>query len=187
MKKLQLFTIALLSLIIGLTSCSKDDPIIPNEEELITTMTYTLTPTTIGNPVVLSFIDMDGDGGDPPSITTVGALLSNATYTGKLSLSNDLANPAVDISEEVLEEGVDHQFFFQSDVNGLSIMYTDQDNDGNPIGLDTEVTATTAGTGNLTIILRHEPNKTAAGVSSGDITNAGGETDIEVTFAIDVQ
>ena len=34
----------------------------------------------------------------------------------------------------------------------------------------------------MTVILRHEPNKAGAGVSDGDITNAGGETDIEVTF-----
>ncbi|HBK71516.1 MAG TPA: type 1 periplasmic binding fold superfamily protein, partial [Flavobacteriaceae bacterium] len=36
-------------------------------------------------------------------------------------------------------------------------------------------------------ILRHEPNKSASGVSDGDITNAGGETDIEVIFNITVQ
>ena len=38
-----------------------------------------------------------------------------------------------------------------------------------------------------TITLRHEPAKTATGVSGGDITNAGGETDIEVVFDVTVE
>ena len=44
-----------------------------------------------------------------------------------------------------------------------------------------------AASGNITIILRHEPVKDAEGVSDGDITNAGGETDISVTFPVVVQ
>jgi hypothetical protein len=35
--------------------------------------------------------------------------------------------------------------------------------------------------------LRHLLNKNAAGVSTGDITNAGGSTDAEVTFPIVVE
>ena len=37
-----------------------------------------------------------------------------------------------------------------------------------------------AGSGELQVVLRHEPDKFGANVSAGDITNAGGETDIEV-------
>jgi len=62
------------------------------------------------------------------------------------------------------------------------------DADGNPIGLDFIVTTdATTGTEAFTITLRHEPSKDAAGVSAGDITNAGGETDVEVTFNVTVQ
>ena len=42
------------------------------------------------------------------------------------------------------------------------------------------------GNGTITVILRHEPDKDASGVSNGDITNAGGETDIEVVFNVEV-
>ena len=38
------------------------------------------------------------------------------------------------------------------------------------------------GHGQFTVTLRHEPDKSAQGVSAGDITNAGGETDIEVSL-----
>ncbi|MFT7376933.1 MAG: hypothetical protein ACI88Z_000758, partial [Sphingobacteriales bacterium] len=56
-----------------------------------------------------------------------------------------------------------------------------------PLGLQTTITTTDVGNGTLTVILRHEPNKSASGVANGDISNAGGETDIEVTFNITVQ
>lgn len=46
--------------------------------------------------------------------------------------------------------------------------------------------ATYAG-GDLKIVLLHEPNKDAEGVSAGDITNAGGDTDVEVTFALGLE
>ena len=98
-----------------------------------------------------------------------------------------MESPAEDITEEVKEEAEEHQFFFQTSINGLSVVYNDKDADDNPIGLSSTVTTSEAGSGNLTIILRHEPSKNASGVSAGDITNAGGETDIEVTFDVNVQ
>ncbi|MEZ7887763.1 MAG: type 1 periplasmic binding fold superfamily protein, partial [Flavobacteriales bacterium] len=61
------------------------------------------------------------------------------------------------------------------------------DEEGNPIGLSTVLTTGEMGSGTITVTLRHEPNKDAAGVSSGDIANAGGETDIEVTFNVEIQ
>jgi hypothetical protein len=39
----------------------------------------------------------------------------------------------------------------------------------------------------VVVTLRHEPDKGAAGVSGGDITNAGGDTDIEVTFPVVIE
>lgn len=171
---------------ICLTSCEKDEPEIINEEELITTVTYTLTPANGGQSVVLNFKDIDGDGGDEPVITG-GTLSVNETYTGSLELLNEAESPAESITEEILEEDEEHQFFYDSDIAGLTVNYEDQDENGNPVGLMTTITTTTAGSGNLTIILRHEPAKDAAGVDEGNIQNAGGETDIEITFPLNVQ
>ncbi len=163
-----------------------EDPEIPNEEEAITTLTYTLTPDDGGMPVVLSFVDLDGDGGNDP-VVTGGTLDTNATYVGAIVLLNDLETPPENITEEVEEEDDEHQFFFTTTVNGLDIDYADTDGNGNPLGLATTITTKAAGSGTITVILRHEPDKAAAGVSEGDIANAGGETDIEVTFDVDVQ
>ena len=44
-----------------------------------------------------------------------------------------------------------------------------------------------ASNGTVVVTLRHQPDKTASGVSSGDITYAGGETDIEVSFPLVIE
>lgn len=189
MKKVNLLLVIGMLSLLFITSCKKDepaDPVIPNEEEVITTLNYTLTPDGGGDPIVFSFQDLDGDGGNAPIITG-GTLDTNATYTGSLVLLNELENPVGDITAEVHEEGVDHQFFFQTTLSGVNVAYDDMDANGNPIGLSTILTTTAATTGTFKITLRHLPNKDATGVSTGDITNAGGETDIEVTFNVEVQ
>lgn len=189
MKNINLILVAGTFCMLLITSCKKDepkDPIIPNEEEVITTLNFSLTPTGGGTPIVLAFQDLDGDGGNAPTITG-GTLEANTTYTGLLELLNELENPAEDITEEVKEEGVEHQFFFQSSVSEINVAYDDMDENGNPIGVSTILTTNGINTGTITVTLRHEPNKDASGVSTGDITNAGGETDIEVTFNVEIQ
>lgn len=168
------------------TACDKDEPELPPEVELITTVTYTLVPLDGGATVTLNFVDLDGDGEMEPTIMG-GTLAANTTYIGSLDLLNELESPAESITEEVAEEDEDHQFFFSSTVSGLTISYGDQDADGNPIGLSNRLVTGGAASGSITVILRHEPDKSANGVSAGEIANAGGETDIEVSFPIEVQ
>ncbi len=175
-------------LIVGLFSCKKDAPepiVIPNEEEVITTLNYTLTATN-GDVVTFTFRDLDGDGGTEPVITN-GALDTNTTYSGVLELLNETESPAENITEEVEEEGAEHQFFFSESLADLNIEYGDTDSDGNPIGIKTTLKTGKAGKTDLTITLRHQPNKSGAAVAGGDITNAGGETDISVVFSVDVK
>lgn len=168
----------------SLVSCDDDEPEAENEEEEITTLTLTLVGT--GAPIVFVFRDLDGDGGNAPVITQGTPLAANTTYTAALTLLNENENE--DITTEILEEDEDHQFFFRpSSGLNLSVSYEDADANQNPIGLATEFRTGSASTGTLVVTLRHEPNKTAAGVKDGDINNAGGETDIEVTFNVTIQ
>ncbi len=135
---------------------------------------------------MLSFMDLDGDGGNPPTITG-GSLIVNTNYSGAITLLNELETPTADISLEIEEEGAEHQFFFETTVEGLKVEYGDADVNGQPIGLSTTISTEEAGSGVLKITLRHQPDKNASGVSEGDISNAGGETDLEVTFNVEVQ
>jgi len=185
MKKYLILALAFVSTAV-FTACDKDDPEVEDPQELITTVNYTLTSTD-GETVVFTFQDLDGDGGAEATITG-GTLTADRTYTGSLELLDESdTNDVEDITEEIAEEDEEHQFFFSSTVAGLEVAYADADEMGNPVGLANTLTTGSAGSGVLTVILRHEPVKDAEGVSAGDITNAQGETDIEVSFPVTVQ
>jgi hypothetical protein len=176
----KLFLFALTTLV--LASCSNDDSPV-NEEEVITTVTTTLTGG--GQVITLQSRDLDGDGPNAPVVTVSGNLTANTTYSGETVFTNETVSPAEDITTEVEEEGDEHQIFYQFPAALGSMIYTDVDANGDPIGLRFSfTTGTSATTGNIVVTLRHLPNKSAAGVASGDITNAGGATDAQVTFPI---
>lgn len=171
------------------TGCLSDDPV--NEQELITKFTYTLTPVNGGETVVLQFSDPDGDGGNAPQITTSGSLVAGGLYNGQISIQNEASMPPIDITAEIKEESEDHQFFFlpQGNLTGkINIAYNDIDNNGDPVGILTEVVAVQNTTGGkLRIVLRHEPDKSATGVKNGNISNAGGESDIDIEFDLNIK
>ena len=113
MKVVAVMLFGIMLSLLTITSCSSDgpeDPIIPNEEEVITTLSLTLMPNGGGSDIVFRFQDLDGDGGNSP-ILTGGTLAANTTYTGFVTLQNELESPAEDITVEVAAEAEDHQFF----------------------------------------------------------------------------
>lgn len=194
MQKLNKFkTYALImATVVTLSSCSNDDnndaPV--NEEELITTVTAIYTPVGGGTAVTLQYKDLDGEGANAPVITVSGNFEKSKTYNGVLTFKNELTNPVEDITLEIIEEGVDHQVFYQTTgtVNAFSYgtATSNLDVNGLPVGLQSVFTTTDTASGTLTITLRHQPVKTASNVASGDITNASGNTDAEVSFPISV-
>lgn len=182
MKTIKLLAILFISTL-TITSCSKDDhddDHDDHDEELITTVTYTLTNGS--NVVTLKFIDLDGEGGADGTYTVSGPLSANTTYTGVIKLENETESPAENITEEVEEEGNEHEFFYSSSISGLTVTKTDKDSNENPIGIETSLTTTGAGSGTLTVILKHEPTKP----NNNTVAGAGGSTDAEVTFTINV-
>lgn len=182
-----LFKISLiLSLPLLLFSCSNDDdaPEPVNEEEIITTVTATLTPTGGGSVVTLQSRDLDGDGPNDPVITVSGNLSAQTTYSGAIKFLNETENPPEDITEEVNEEADEHQVFFVTS-GGLEATFTYEnfDDNGNPLGTLFSVETGAASTGILNIVLRHEPTKP----NDGTLGNAGGETDISVNFPVIIE
>lgn len=180
--------LSLLSLAI-LAGCNKDNPTPPNEQELITTVSLTLVDSATGlQTITLSFRDLDGDGGAAPVITG-GVIAPFTTYNGRLDLLNEQLVPAVSITDEIEAEAEEHQFFIQPTPGSLFsyFRYLDTDANGKPVGITFRLNSGASGSGNLTVILRHQPDKSASGVSEGDVTNAGGETDVEVTFPLSIQ
>ena len=174
---------ALLASTLIFASCSDDedtpDPV--NEEEVITTLTVTLDSGS--DTVVMQYQDLDGDGPDAATVTVSGSLNANTTYDGSIVLLNETESPAENVTEEIEEEDLDHQFFYTVG-SGLDVTtdYTSFDSAGNPLGVTFVLNTAGASSGGLTFTLRHEPNKPNTGLD-----NAGGETDIEVTFDVSVE
>lgn len=180
--KYQLFIIAALIF----TSCSNDDetPTVVNEEEVITTLIAVFTPTAGSGDVTFQSQDLDGDGPNDPVVTASGNLAPNATYNVVVTLLNETENPAEDITQEVEEESDEHQMFYlPSNGLNLSFAYSNFDNNGNPLGTQMEATTGDASGGSFGIVLRHEPTKP----NNGTLSDAGGETDISVTFPVTIQ
>lgn len=176
-----------------------EEPMKEDVPELITKATLTFTPVGGGSAVVVSAIDPDGEGAQDIVADAAIVLEQNKTYVLTLSLFNELADPTspeYNITNEVQEEGDEHLFFFAWTNNLFSMPSGDgniddrsheidyQDNDGkNPIGLTTRwKTISAMGSGTFRMVLKHQP-----GLKSTTSTSHDGETDLDLTFDIQIQ
>ncbi|HQW70905.1 MAG: type 1 periplasmic binding fold superfamily protein [Saprospiraceae bacterium] len=168
-----------------LLSCSYDvEPV--NEEEVINEIKIILKDED-NKSYILSYSDSDGDGPIAPQITSQ-ELPANQKLTGNITFENTLNTPVQSITDEILEEGDVHQLFYIFSGNPTpSIIYQDSDVNGKPIGLQFEIITKEPYIGKLNLVLRHQPNKNGSNVNTGDITNAGGESDVDISFDVVVK
>ncbi len=163
-----------------LISCDPENPPNPNDQEVITSLK--LTAISSSDTVVFAYSDPDGDGGNVPTIDTAFLSTSNI-YTVSLELIDETKTPDDTLTNAILSEAIDHQFFFTIIGVNLTNTYADMDVNGNPIGLLNTWTTTTSSTGTVMVTLKHQPDIKPA--SPGSISV--GETDIEVTFPVVIQ
>lgn len=183
---------SLISAVLFFSGCGKDDPEPVNENELITKVMARFVKVnqdgipTGEDPLIFSWVDSDGDGPGTPVIETI-LLESNQYYELSLQLLDESKTPAEDITSEIQEEDEEHQFFFT--LTGIigDIAYADEDRNGKPIGITSILTTEGAGEGSLNIVLKHQPDKNAPGVEGGNPSNAGGDTDLDITFPVTIQ
>ncbi len=185
----------LLAAPLAFSACKKDkeEPKPADDNELITTVVYTLeAPAGSTAPAVsITWEDRDGDGGAAPVVTggTAGRLTlqRNTLYTGSILLLDRTKTPADTISNEVADEADQHLFVYQTTPAGLlNIVRTDRDTNRLEVGLETTATAPAAGTGSLKITLRHQPPM-ANGTRIKDGTFGPGDTDVAADFPVTVQ
>ena len=132
------------------------------------------------------------------------SLTNGETYTVTFSVINELEDPAEDMTPEITDEKDEHQvFFYGAAVQGpantanadavVEHAYADVDNNGLPVGLTNTFTATAAGTGVMSVLLRHMPPVNgeaikvadlAAVMDAGSDTDLPGSTDINVDFNV---
>jgi hypothetical protein len=188
---------ALVSVVTVLSGCNDDDPQRENTPELITKVTLTFTPDA-GTPVVVTATDPDGEGVQDISVDGPINLEANKSYALSISLINGLAqpsDPAYDITAEVEEEADEHMFFYEwtSDLfvdpagNGNidsradDVNYEDQDAGSLPLGLETSWITGAASSGMFRVMLKHQP-----GLKSATSGSSTGETDLDITFEINI-
>lgn len=169
------------------TGCKKDKddvtapPASSNEEEVITTMQLTFVDSSNSSNVkTATFRDPDGDGGLSYDIFDTIKLEPNKTWITSILLLNETVSPTDTISNEVLEEGVDHLFCFTPSGTIANVIKTDADDNGLPIGLESKWYTSAIGNGSIQVELKHQP-----GIKNG--TCSPGDTDISVVFPVVVQ
>lgn len=159
-------------------ACNVSDPEEHNEEELITTVLIVYTDTATGLSDTAAFRDADGPGGAAPTDHDTLVLRPDRTYRASLLLLDESHDGETgDITAEVREEGDDHQVFYVVSDAALTVAYDDEDGNGLPLGLETLQTTGAASTGDLTVILKHQP-----GIKNASSTVETGDTDVEITF-----
>ncbi len=192
LKKVSLYLLAFLA--IGFTACQSEDPTKENDGEVITDVTLKFQELNSSNALVgsvLSFKASDPQGievGKTPTIQSI-SLDKGKKYQMTIEVTNSIASE--DITQEILTEAAAHQFYFLGpvfDSNIFSIQYADAG--GIALGLKNTVTVSSStGTNNssMRVVLRHDLNKSFAGANNPNFSNfvqAGGETDLDLTFPV---
>jgi len=205
--RLLTLTFLLCSLIV-FQGCKEDDPEKEDVPELITKATLTFTPNGGGTAVVVTATDPDGEGVQDIKVDGPINLAANKTYVLTLNLINGLAAttaPEYNVTSEVEEEGDEHMFYFgwtndtfsnpagngNIDARADAVNYlgagNSKDANGRPLGITTTwTTATLTGTtpraGTFRVLLKHQPD-----LKTDTSDSSTGETDLDLTFTINVQ
>lgn len=208
--KTKIMTIVAVSILV-FAACKKDKkedpaPATPNNptntSEVITTMKIYIKDSITGNQITGSlfiFKDADGDGGSaggflPNAADSLITLNDSTTYLAEIILLDETKTPADSISNEVVEEGQEHMFFFEQTnptgtpyttmltSSGVKITYLDLDANNRGIGQQFKIRTYGSTMGSqhpFRVTLRHQPG-------AKDGTFAPGETDVEIKFKVKV-
>src|SRR5690606_4640515 len=115
-------------------------------------------------------------------------------YIMTIDVANSIANE--DITEEILEESDEHQFYFLGSAwvgDSAPLTYAYDDPIGELIGIQGIVSVMetpTTNNGQLRIVLRHDLDKNYPGADNPnfvDFASAGGESDLDITFPLIIE
>ena len=171
-------------------SCSDDDdstPEIINEEEVITDVTLTFTD---GNGEETTYTFTDPQYRDENYVVPTIQLMSGETYQVETNFyNNSNPNDPEVITEEVIEEKDEHFVTYGFQNLAIDITRTDgastTDSEGVQIGLSTQWIAGNPSSGDVIVSLIHQPTEKITDPAEGSYT--GGETDVQVTFDVEIQ
>lgn len=174
--------IAVTAMVMGLSACKKDKELPEaDENELITKVSLKFTNVAnTADVATVTWSDPDGEGGIAPVIGTLN-LKANTAYTFEVSeVLNETASEADErnVLNEINEESDEHLWVYKPNVAlALNMMLTDKDDNNFPVGLKGTATTGAVSTGQLQVILRHQPE-------GKNGTEAPGSTDFSAVFPV---
>lgn len=159
----------LLAAALALTACTPEEEPPPDDSSsgLITTLSLVFTPSDGGDDLEFVWTDPEGDG--DPEVDEIPLPDGSShdhhheqEYELRVDLWNDLEDPALDVRDEIEDAPEGYQLFFSgtavdgpaTDENDDAILlheYADEDDDGFPVGLESEVATLAWGDGDLTV------------------------------------
>ena len=175
-----------------------------HDQEVITTVVLSFTDGSGTDPQTFEWADPENDGS--PIVDDIVLTAGNSSSVS-IAFLNELEEPAEDLTEEIADEADEHQIFFTGSAvqgpatgtNAEAIVehsYADEDSSGLPLGLQNTLATLGTGSGELVLTLRHMPLENGASVktagvaedvANGGFESIGGDNDVQITFAIEVQ
>lgn len=194
------FKATLLSIVLLLISCDKDDtPEAENEMEVFTKAVIVVTNLSDDSSETYNFEVEEHDHGHDHSVLpqtqdddehgdhTVIELKSGSEYKFEISFLNDTdPNNIIDMTPEVIEEKDEHHVHYELAGNGIVIeSYSGDtiDSNGNALNLVTKWTTSIAAEIDVEAYLIHQPTS-KTGTTRDDF---GGATDVEIEFEAHVE
>jgi hypothetical protein len=166
-----------------MAGCKKDEPAPVEDNENLTTLKLKFTES--GTTSTFTFKDLDGAGGNAPTIDKI-SLKPNKTYTMVVEILDESKNPASIISDAIYDERDQHLFeYVPMPATILFVTTTDKDTRGFPLGLTASVKTSAIGTGKLQVVLHHQPPVNGKIVKDG--TFGIGSVDFDGTFDVEVK
>ena len=168
MKILKFFSAVFLGSTLVFTSCKKD----ADEQENLNVVKLKIGSTTF------TWSDTDGIGsGKAPVIDTI-KLAPNAAGDFTIDILDGSVTPAKDYTAEIIAEKDAHLFILTVTGANLTPSALSSDSKSKAFSQSGKMTAGAASTGTLQIVLKHDPDKSAANPATT------GETDIDVSFPV---
>lgn len=196
-KPLNHLTILTIATILAISSCKKDDPknpIATNPQEVLTTVIingYNQNDSiNLKYKFSYKWEDLDGDGGNVPTIDTL-VLDTGIEYHCEVLILDKTKIPFDTVSFEIEEKKNEHQFFYKPSIGligkfSTEILDFDDNNPKLPVGLSFKLSTKSNQTynlplnGSLNIVLSHYD-----GVQK--TTSKSDESDIDINFPIQLK
>jgi hypothetical protein len=127
--------------------------------------------------------DPDGDGGAPPSrIDTIKLSPSANPYNVQIIVKNISNGVVKEVNQAIQEQGTSHEFYYLPNGVEIPIIKKDRDANGYPLGLLSDWSVNTTGTGKVTVKLMH---KTL--IKGPNDPPSKGHSDIQIEFPLKIQ